>query len=119
MENKIDALELKIQTAISNTSSNQFEYNIKKLNKYISNDVKYIIINLFVQIGQQEGKYTEENYRALEYKNKNDITLYIQPKIKNYITFKSKESAIIYRNEELSDDDLYLFLEVQNGKIII
>ncbi len=114
MKNKnIDSLEVKIKATISDMSKNKFEKDIQKLSKYLSSDVKYIIVVFFVQIGQSE------NNPVLNYKNKDDITLYIQPKIKNYIPFRNKDNAENYKQEELFRGDLYLFLEVKNGKIII
>lgn len=107
-----EPLSLKIETSISEKSKCRFEQDVYRIQNYISNDVKYLVVKLFLQLGNSTGGET------FFYKNKNDITLLIQPKIKNYISFKSKGSAEKYISEEINDDELYLLLEVDNGKII-
>lgn len=119
MNNDItNTLQLEIQTAISENSLRKFKNDVSKISQYISNDARYIIVNIFIQLGQPD-LFEKGEHKTLKYKNKNECTLYIQPKIKNYITFKTKESAERYKQEELYENDLYLFLEIEDGKIII
>ena len=109
-----EQIQVKVNASISEWSETAFKDQVHRTEKYLSKDVKYIIFNLFLQIGREDIK---DN--PLEYKDRDNITIYLQPKIKNYVTFKSKENAERYKQEELSDKDLYLFLEVRNGKILI
>lgn len=103
----IPAYQIIIKPKISEASVGKFNENIKRLEENISPDTKYLIVKLFVQIGQPE-----EDSRVMNYIDKNNTDIFIQPKIKNYVEFKTKESAERYRDDELSDTDLYLFLEV-------
>lgn len=54
----------------------------------------------------------------MNYKDKDNITIILQPKIKNYIEFKSQEGADNYIKENIEENELYLNLPVINGEII-
>jgi len=102
----ISTKNINLNVKMSNTSKIKFNDSIKKLKNQISSDTKFLIVKIFIQLGQSEDNKT------LDYTNKDNIMLFIQPKIKTYIEFKTKESAERYRQEELSENDLCLFLEV-------
>jgi transcriptional regulator of NAD metabolism len=110
-----EGLETKIKTVISEWSENKFKQDVHKLEKYLDKDIQVILIRMFLQLGRNGNLHD----KTFEFMSKNESILYIQPKIKNYVTFKNKENAERYIQEESSDDELNLILEVQNGKIIL
>lgn len=103
----IPANQVAIKAKMSEVSVKKFNENIKKLQLVISPETKYIITKIYLQLGEPE-----EQSRTFDYLDKNNIEVFVQPKIKNYIEFKTKESAERYRDEELSENDICLFLEV-------
>jgi len=119
-DNKIDftkhipSSNIIIKSRLSENSIAKFNNNIRKLEKQLSSETKFLIVKLFLQLGEAEEYIgqSEESKRVMNYVDKNHISLLIQPKIKNYIEFKTKTSAEKYLREETSENDLYLFLEV-------
>jgi len=111
----IGNIKINISTYFSELSKMQFESNVWNIQKYLNDEVKYIIINLYLQLGKIDASKGE---KVLEYKDKNNIKLSIQFKIKNYITFKSKENLDTYIAEEINDNDLYIVYPVENKRII-
>lgn len=105
MENE-NVLNLNIKCTISDKSYKKFEYDLHKLTKHLAPSVQYLIVKLFIQIGKGDWR------GALDYKHKNDIIIYLQPKIKTYIEFKTLSNAENYIENELDDNELFLFLEV-------
>lgn len=91
----------------------RFTSDIKKLAKYLKIDTKVLLVKIFLQIGG-----TDDNQKVLNYKDKDNITIILQPKIKNYIEFKSQEGADNYIKENIEENELYLNLPVINGEII-
>jgi len=110
----VESINVKIKAEITEISKDKFIKDVCNI-PYLSKDVNYIVVNVFLQLGSQLAQHPN----VFEYKNKNDMTLSIQPKIKNYVTFKTKESAKRYMEEELSSDTLYLILDVIDGKVKI
>lgn len=111
-----EKIQVEIKTHISESSTKTFYDRIRKINEneFLKlQEAKYIIILMYLQIGNSDSGY------SLEYRNKNEIYLNLQPKIKNYVIFKSEESLNNYKENELNGSDLYLTLNVENGKIII
>jgi len=110
-----ESLETKIQTIISEWSKDKFIRDIHQLEKHMDKDIQVILIRMFLQLGRNGNLHD----KTFEFINKDESILYIQPKIKNYVTFKNRISADKYMSEELSGNDLCLLLEIQEGKIII
>lgn len=110
-----NVIELVLKPYISRESKESFRKEILKISDYISKDVKYILVKLFVQLGQSD---ENTNNRTLDYRDKNNVYINLKLKIKNYIPFKSRESAERYKKEELGESDLHLLLEVVDGQII-
>lgn len=114
--NQIKEMEanIKIKTNISEESKNAFKDVVNKKTKFQSKDIKFILIPLFFQIGKPD---KETNFNVLHYQNKDDITINLQFKVKNYIPFKSYEGAHKYIEDELTSEDIYFLLEVKDGKV--
>lgn len=110
-----DDIQVAIKTRISEESNNYFSEQIQRIEQkeFLKlQESKFILVQMFVQLGKSE--------RVLDYRQKNDIWLNIQPKIKNYIIFKTQDSLDNYINNEIDDEkDLYLVFIVLNGKINI
>ena len=108
-------IQVTIKAHISEESNNYFSEQIQRIEQkeFLKlQESKFILVQMFIQLGKSE--------RVLDYRQKNDIWLNIQPKIKNYIIFKTKESLDNYINNEIDDEkDLYLVFIVLNGKINI
>lgn len=113
----INKIQLNIKAAMSSHSSKQLEKDIKNIKtrellKF--QDAKYMIVQLYIQIGKSE--YDDQH--VLDYRNKNDIWLFIQPKIKNYILFKNEENFNKYKQEEINENDLYLAFKIENNNVV-
>lgn len=108
-----DKLSINIKATTTYDGITNFILDIGRL-KFLSKDTKYIIIHAYLQLGKPE-----ECNRVFDYNNTNDITIVLQPKIKNYIEFKTKGSAEKYREEQLSENDICLLLEVKDGRVQI
>jgi len=106
---------IKIKTNISEESKNAFKDTINNKTKFQSKDIKFILITLFFQIGKPD---KEKNSNVLHYQNKDNVTINLQFKVKNYIPFKSYEGANKYIENELTSEDMYFLLEVEDGKVI-
>lgn len=110
-----DDIQVTIKARISEESNDYFNEQIQRIEQkeFLKlQESKFILVQMFVQLGKSE--------RVLDYRQKNDIWLNIQPKIKNYIIFKTQESLDNYINNEIDDEkDLYLVFIVLNGKINI
>jgi hypothetical protein len=109
-------LKIDIKTYITNESMLKFKediWNISSRDYEKLKESSYIVLNLFFQIGKST------NCRVFDFRNKNESYLAIQPKIKNYITFKTTEGLDNYLNSEINKDELYLICKVNNGKIDI
>jgi hypothetical protein len=76
-------------------------------------DASAIIVQLYLQIGSPEYK----DQSVFDYRNKNDASICIQPKIKTYMIFHSSKACLEYVKEELTENDLYFALKVVDGKI--
>jgi hypothetical protein len=116
----LNGIQVDIKTYISEDSMEKFKDDVRKLSKRIPEDTKYVIIELYLQLGKPD---EEHNNRVLDYKNKNDISVTVQPKInKNvagFLYFNNRESFEKSLREECNKDDLYLCLEVKDGEIQI
>ena len=108
-------LNFNIKAYISKESDDKFNSDVRKIVKYLDEDINYVVLLLFLQIGKPD----EEFDKVFEYKNKNDMRICLQLKIKSYIPFISKESAEKYMKEELTDNDLAVLAQVSNGITII
>lgn len=110
-----DDIQVTIKARISEESNDYFSEQIQRIEQkeFLKlQESKFILVQMFVQLGKSE--------RVLDYRQKNDIWLNIQPKIKNYIIFKTQESLDNYINNEIDKEkDLYLVFIVLNGKINI
>ena len=107
-------LKLVIKTHISKESQNKLKNDIEKVTQYISQEEKFILIKLFLQIGRPDH---ETNFKSLDYQNMTDITVSLQPKIKNYVTFKTSEGLKNYMINHLNQGDLLLCYSYQDGKL--
>ena len=112
-ENNLKLPEVQIKVNFTKTSLLQLESSIRNIEKYLSPEIKHIIIGIYVDLGKPEGN------KVLKYVNRENMSIVLQPKIKNYIPFKNKDNYEKYRDEELEDKDLYLCLDVVDGKIQI
>lgn len=108
-------IQVTIKTRISEESNNYFSEQIQRIEQkeFLKlQEAKFILVHMFIQLGKSE--------RVLDYRQKNDIWLNIQPKIKNYVIFKTQDSLDNYiKNEIDNEKDLYLVFIVLNGKINI
>lgn len=109
----LDEIKLIVNATFSYGGKKRFTSDIKKLAKYLKIDTKVLLVKIFLQIGG-----TDDNQKVLNYKDKDNITIILQPKIKNYIEFKSQEGADNYIKENIEENELYLNLPVINGEII-
>jgi len=113
-----EKLDFVIKTKISGQDMDIFRTSIRDISNYISKDVNYLIIKLFIQIGKPDTNTNEDrNSRILDFKDKNNVYLFIKPKIKNYVTFKTLEGVENYQKEEMDKNEFFLLLPVENGKI--
>lgn len=112
-------LELKIKAVISKESQKQLQEDIQRvLNRERNNkkDAKFLLLELYLQIGIPD----TGNKNALDYQNKDNIVIYLQSKIKNYIFFNSKESLDLFIESQFNNDkDLYLIVPIEMGCINI
>lgn len=109
-----DEIKVNVKAYFSELGILTFKQDIRKLQRYIDKDVRYIIFKLFLQLGA-----TEKDQKVFNYENKNEISLALQLKIKNYITFITKDGFENYIKNELdSEKELYLAYELEDGKII-
>ena len=111
-----EKIKLPIKTYISKSSEQALYNDISKIQQreyFKLSNAKYIVIQLFLQLGKPQ----ETESPVLDFRNKNDIYLAIQPKIKSYMIFKSEENHNKYIQEEMDENDLYVVFEVENGKI--
>jgi len=106
--------ELQIKTSIENQDWSSFFNHLQGIEKHLSSDTKVLIVKLFMQLGTA---LPQHKNKLLNYENKNSISVNIQPKVKNYIEFRSVENAEKYIKEEISTDELCIYLEVENGHI--
>jgi len=112
-------LKVKIETWLPDESKIQFDSDIWKLQEYLPSNAKWIIIQLFLQLGKvYDGIILGKREKVFDYKNLTDIKLAIQPKIKNYITFTEKYACDEYIKNEINKDELYLVYKIENGRII-
>jgi len=115
LENEVISKDLQIKATMSQWSKDKFIKDVHKLEKFIDKNTQIVLIKMFLQLGRNGNLHD----KTFEFIDKNESILFIQPKIKNYITFKTLESADRYIVDEAGDNDLNLFLEVKDGKIII
>ena len=109
-----NAIPITIKAEMSQFSIDKIYSDVMKLKQYLNKDTVFLIVKLFLQLGQPK-----ETERILESNNTNDCYIYIQPKIKNYIEFKSIDSADSYKSDNIEKDELYISFFVDNGEIII
>jgi hypothetical protein len=110
-------IKVEIKTYISQSSESQFYYDLARIEQkehFKLLEAKYIIIQVFLQLGKSDCFESP----VFDFRNKNEIYVNIQPKIKSYIIFKSEENYNKYKKEEMIDSDLYFTFKVDNGKII-
>ena len=108
----LDTLSLVIKVKMSNISIAKFYTDVSNLQKHLGEDTKVILIQLFLQIGQ-----ADLGVNTFEFKDKDNMYLYIQPKIKSFTEFKLKANAENYLQDEVNNNELYLFLDVVDGII--
>jgi hypothetical protein len=107
-------LKIDIKTRITQESMFKFKDDVMNISSREYQkllDSKYVLIVLYFQIG----KSTSE--RVFDFRNKQESYLAIQPKVKNYVIFKTKEGLNNYIVDELSKDELCLICNVQDGHI--
>jgi hypothetical protein len=99
-------LSVNIKAVISRNSDVWIRSELEKLYGRLFIDTQYVIAKIFLEIDHKPHRET------LNYKNKNDITIYIKPVIENYVQFKTHKEANEFLKERLCDDEIYLFLKV-------
>jgi len=110
-------IKVNIKAHFTQNSKMAFIQDIKRIEsrEYLKlQNAKYIIFLLYLQLGKPEEKASP----VFEFRNKNEVYLKIQPKIKSYIIFKNENCYNEFLINEL-DDELYMVFEVENGKIKI
>lgn len=109
-------IEINIKAYISRKGENQIKEQIEKIRikEYLKlPNSKFIVFHMFIQLGKSENGY------LLDYRNKDDIWLSIQPKIKNYVIFKTEESLMNYLKNEIDDKtDLTMVMRIQDNKFV-
>lgn len=106
-----------IRSYISKNSEAEIREHIKKINIWEMEKLQnalYVVLHIYLQIGKPDsGDY------VFEYRNKNEMYLAIQPKIKSYVIFENEETLNQYLNQDINKNELYLVCNVNQGKIIL
>ena len=107
---------VKINSYVSSISIGKLKNQIEQIRKYEyrnRNECNFIILHLFMQLGEPD-KYCN----VLDYESKNNISLCIQPKIKNYVFFKTEEDLNNYISNYVDDkEDMYIAICIKDNII--
>lgn len=101
--------KLYISVDINKESEEAFKKDLQRMEKEIKSFYNYALVFLYLQLGTAD-KTTQ---KVFEHRANMNCYLVLQPKIKNYIPFKDKESMEEYIKNQIPKDTLYMVHEVE------
>lgn len=107
-ENIVDTMEIEVKAIINDESKQAFSKDLSNVISRLEDNIKYVIVFLYMQIG------SEKQGRVLNNNQSKNMNIILQPKIRNYIPFVDLESMEMYKQKNISEDCIYISVDIDD-----